>query len=150
MGIIHMCIQCQRYWHKYRKQNMSAKQRIHKCSLMIKNKYGCQMHNTYAYYCWAKSLLTNLLSSSGAELITVASVYVYLCVHGFLSVSVSYWYMCVWVCVCNSSICVCQLISSIYLSLNDSVSYWVCLSIYLSVYLSYTKVNTYHNLNTLL
>ena len=30
---------------------MSAKQGIHKWSLMIKNKYGCQMHSTYAYYC---------------------------------------------------------------------------------------------------
>ena len=24
---------------------------------MIKNKYGCQMHSTYAYYCWVQSLL---------------------------------------------------------------------------------------------
>ena len=31
--------------------NMFAKQGIHKCSLMIKNKYGCQMHSIYAYYC---------------------------------------------------------------------------------------------------
>ena len=28
----------QSYWDKYRKQNMSAKQRLHKCSLMIENK----------------------------------------------------------------------------------------------------------------
>ena len=26
--------------------------------LMIKNKYGCQMHSIYSYNCWAKSLLT--------------------------------------------------------------------------------------------
>ena len=32
---------------------LSAKQRIHKCSQMTKNKYGHQMHSTYAYYCWA-------------------------------------------------------------------------------------------------
>ena len=30
----------------------SAKQGIHKCSL-IKNKYGCQMHSIDAYYCSA-------------------------------------------------------------------------------------------------
>ena len=39
------------YWHKYRKQNISAKQVIHKWSLMMKNKYDCQMHSTYAYFC---------------------------------------------------------------------------------------------------
>ena len=35
----------QSYWHKYRKQNMSAKQIIHKWSLMIENN-GSQMHST--------------------------------------------------------------------------------------------------------
>ena len=32
---------CQSSWHKCRKQNMSAREGIHKCSLM--NKYGWQM-----------------------------------------------------------------------------------------------------------
>ena len=32
-----------------------------KCSLMLKNKYGCQMHSKYAYDCWAESLLAYLL-----------------------------------------------------------------------------------------
>ena len=41
----------QSYWHKYKKQNMSAKQGIHNWSFSIKNKYVCQMHSTYAYSC---------------------------------------------------------------------------------------------------
>ena len=51
------------YWHKCRKQNISGKQGICQCSLMIKNKYCCQTHSTYAYYCWAQSLLDYLLFS---------------------------------------------------------------------------------------
>ena len=30
-------------------EKMSAKQLIHKWLVMIKNKYGCFMHNTYVY-----------------------------------------------------------------------------------------------------
>ena len=58
----------QSYWYKYRKQNMSPKQRIHKCSLMIKYKCDCQMHSTHAYYCWAQSLLAwMVVSLTGTE-----------------------------------------------------------------------------------
>ena len=39
----------QSYWYKYRKQNMSAKLGICKCSLVMKNKNGCHMHSTYTY-----------------------------------------------------------------------------------------------------
>ena len=38
-----------------------SKQGIHKWLLLIKNKYGCKMHSTYAYYCRAKSVLAYLL-----------------------------------------------------------------------------------------
>ena len=64
---LYLCGHCthvysfQSFWHKYRKQNVSAKQGIHKCSLMIKNKYGCQMHRIYAYDYWTQSLLAYLL-----------------------------------------------------------------------------------------
>ena len=40
---------------------MSSKQGIHKCSLMLRNKDGCQMHSIYTYYCWAQGLLAYLL-----------------------------------------------------------------------------------------
>ena len=46
--------------NKKTKRNMSAKQITHKCSLMIKNKYGCQMHSIYACNCWVQSLLACL------------------------------------------------------------------------------------------
>ena len=43
----------QTYWHKCKKENIftkiSAKQGICKWLLMIKNKYGCQIHSTYVY-----------------------------------------------------------------------------------------------------
>ena len=48
----------QSHWNAYTKQNMSAKQVIHKWSLMIKNKCGCQIHNMDTYFllrlkpCW--------------------------------------------------------------------------------------------------
>ena len=34
-----------------KEKNMSAKQGIHKQSLMRKDEYGCQIHSIYAYYC---------------------------------------------------------------------------------------------------
>ena len=52
-----MCEQLKGYWHKYRKQNLSAIQGISKWSLIIKNKYSYQLHSTYSNYCWAQSLL---------------------------------------------------------------------------------------------
>ena len=57
MGIIHIytvskviCL----------KKNVSAKQGIHTFLLIIKNKYGCQIHSMYAYYCWAQNCLAYL------------------------------------------------------------------------------------------
>ena len=44
MGIIHMCIVFKTIGMNA--ENKSAKQVIHKWSLMIKNKYGCQMYST--------------------------------------------------------------------------------------------------------
>ena len=41
---------------------MSAKQGTHKCSVMIKNIYGCQMHSLYVYYCLGQSLLAHLFN----------------------------------------------------------------------------------------
>ena len=41
----------QSYWYKYRKQNMSDKQVIHDFLLLIKNKYGWQIHSIDTYYC---------------------------------------------------------------------------------------------------
>ena len=45
MDIIHICVQYPSYWHKYRTHIICAKQRIHKWSLMVKNKYVWQMHS---------------------------------------------------------------------------------------------------------
>ena len=47
----HVCIVSKVIGINTRKQNMSGKQGINKCSLIIKNKYGCQTHSIYAYYC---------------------------------------------------------------------------------------------------
>ena len=41
-------------------ENISAKQGIHMWSLIINNKYSCQMHSIYASYCWGQSLLAYL------------------------------------------------------------------------------------------
>ena len=56
-------------WHKYRKQNMSAKQVIHKWSLIIKNKYGCQFYSIDAYYCRDESLLVDLFIFNSHHLV---------------------------------------------------------------------------------
>ena len=46
----HVCTVFEVFWHKFRKWNMSAKPGIHRWLLVIKNRYGYQMYNTYAYY----------------------------------------------------------------------------------------------------
>ena len=66
---IYVCT-VQSYWYKYRKENMSSKQGIHKFSWMIKNKYGCQTHSTSAYYCWAQGLLADLFYNGNDNAIT--------------------------------------------------------------------------------
>ena len=74
---------------------MSAKQRILKCSLMIKNKYGCQIHSIDTSYCCAQSPFCVIINSVYLQVCIYILLLMYRCyIDIYVSVFVIGYYMC--------------------------------------------------------